>query len=791
MHRRRFIQDSLRGLTAASSGAFLGSRQNLIYASNRVGIRKSVAPKNPATKNMPNPIEARNDHLRLQYEVHNGTWRCLDVRGNELLSEACTLAYTSRGVVWSGDPSSTHKAYRSRGEKDTEDGHAIHTLVEFGAVGIRLEQEFLLMEDNSAVLLTNQLTNIGTRPLSLDQIVEVDALSGRLRGPEQTAILTNSFNSWDQSGLKMVEREQTVSSYYSVALREPPLVAGYLSGKEAMGTFEVYIKTWDRWGKLNFRSASRFDGAIVAPGETRSTDPLYIAFPRVPEEGLVQYASMVKEKNHVKIWSERFTTWCSWYAGYGRVAAADTKALETGTLANARLLVSEHLKDQGMDAVRIVDDGNNQVFGDWNFPDVPDGMGATAKRIRDLGIRAGVWLAPAFVSETSSIFYNHKDWLQRNSDGTLFVRKALYGHTMYFLDPSHPGALGHLRDLFARIRNWGYKYVMVDFMHMLVWGDKFHDSTLTKVQIYRRALQAIRQSLGSDVYLLGCGALMLPSVGLVDGMRITNDTWGKDVRSTEAMAARWFMHRNFWLNDPDAILTRDLSYERAQAWATLMAVTGGVQTLGDNLLTLDPGRLEIIKRIHPTLGESGRPLDVFDRVQSSAWDLPLKTSFGEWHLVALFNWAQEAPLRFNIDLTSLMNSPGPFLVYDFWNERFLGRPAKSLEFDVPFWSTYALSVRNTTGYPQLLSASNHISQGLVGLRDLRWGKTRNTLFGVSDTLTREPFVLTFYVPQGFVPGDLDAQGGQCDLAKHSNEVWKLRVEPRGGIIQWAVHFKRD
>ena len=557
-----------------------------------------------------------------------------------------------------------------------------------------------------------------------------------------------------------------------------------------MGTFEAHLNTWDRWAKLNVRASSQFDGVLVGPGEARSIDPLYIAFPKAPEEGLARYASLVKEKNHVKIWSQPYTTWCSWYAGYGRVAQADLKALEKGTLINARLLVSENLKELGMDAVRIVDDSSDQIFGDWNFPYVPDGMGAAAKHIHDQGIRAGVWLAPAFVSETSSIFHNHPDWLQRNADGTLLIRKNFYGNTMYFLDPSHPGALENLRSLFTRIRNWGYDYVMVDFMHMLVWGDKFHDSTLTKAQIYRRALQTIRDSLGSNVYLLGCGALILPSLGLVDGMRVTNDTWGKDVRSPEDMAARWFMHNNFWLNDPDAILTRDLSVPQAQAWATLMAVTGGVQTLGDNLLYIDPGRLEIIKKIHPILGESGRPLDVFERAQSSTWDLPLKTSFGEWHLLALFNWAQETPQHLSLDLPSILNSPGPFLVFDFWNDKFLGQFTKSLDVDVPYWNTRALSVRNATGYPQLLSTSNHISQGKVGLQDLRWDGTRNVLFGVSNALTREPFVLTLYVPRGFVPTDSHAQEGPCDLAKQGDDIWKLRLEPREGKIEWAVQFRK-
>jgi hypothetical protein len=221
-----------------------------------------------------------------------------------------------------------------------------------------------------------------------------------------------------------------------------------------------------------------------------------------------------------------------------------------------------------------------------------------------------------------------------------------------------------------------------------------------------------------------------------------------------------------------------------------MAVTGGVQTLGDNLLYIDPGRLEVIKRIHPILGEAGRPLDVFERAQSSTWDLPLKTSFGQWHLLALFNWAQETPQHFNLDLPSILNSTGPFLVFDFWNDKFLGEFAKSLDVDVPYWNTLALSVRNTTGSPQLLSTSNHISQGKVGLQDLRWDGARNLLLGVSDALTREPFVLTLYVPQGFVPINSHAQGGSCDLAEQSADIWRLLLEPREGKIQWTVQFRK-
>jgi hypothetical protein len=258
------------------------------------------------------------------------------------------------------------------------------------------------------------------------------------------------------------------------------------------------------------------------------------------------------------------------------------------------------------------------------------------------------------------------------------------------------------------------------------------------------------------------------------------------------MAARWFMHNKFWLNDPDAILTRDLSVPQAQSWATLMAVTGGVQTFGDNLLTLDPGRLAIVKKFHPILGESGLPLDLFDRAHSSVWDLPLSTSFDQWHLLALFNWEQEdKPLKHRLDLAALMKSSGPFLAYEFWSNKFLGECSAILELEVPYRTVSALAIRQKNHYPQLISASNHISQGKVGLRDLNWDPSTNVLSGAYAAAVREPLLLSFFVPGGYTPVGCEAQGALADLSKDSEQLWRVRLEPKEGMSTWRVQFTKS
>jgi alpha-galactosidase len=94
-----------------------------------------------------------------------------------------------------------------------------------------------------------------------------------------------------------------------------------------------------------------------------------------------------------------------------------------------------------------------------------------------------------------------------------------------------------------------------------------HDD-VTGIEAYRRGLQLIRQGAGDDAVILGCGAPMLPSIGLVDAMRISPDVmpaWEPDLGDfsqpgmRSALAAgrgRAWMHGRLWVNDPDCVLVR-------------------------------------------------------------------------------------------------------------------------------------------------------------------------------------------------------------------------------------------
>ncbi len=90
------------------------------------------------------------------------------------------------------------------------------------------------------------------------------------------------------------------------------------------------------------------------------------------------------------------------------------------------------------------------------------------------------------------------------------------------------------------VHRWGFKYLKLDFINAgAVPGVRDGE----REQSYRDALALIREVAGDDVYLLGSGALLLPSLGILDGLRS-----GPDV------APMW---QNYASDDPSDAMARN------------------------------------------------------------------------------------------------------------------------------------------------------------------------------------------------------------------------------------------
>jgi len=207
------------------------------------------------------------------------------------------------------------------------------------------------------------------------------------------------------------------------------------------------------------------------------------------------------------------------------------------------------------------------------------------------------------------------------------------------------------------------RYIKLDFMDNTAIEGYYHRPNTTAMEAQRTGLEIIRRAVGEDVLLDKDGSPMLNPVGLVDEGRTSQDTGHAFLRSKEAepgIAARYYMHRNFFIADPDAFtVSRQLIEERtiqapltlsdAQVSITLAAVSGGMFEIGDDLPTLgsDPDRVALVKNpdllAMAKLGRAALPLDLLTYTDKDEQpSVFLLREDQRQSMLAVFNWTEQS-----------------------------------------------------------------------------------------------------------------------------------------------------
>lgn len=311
------------------------------------------------------------------------------------------------------------------------------------------------------------------------------------------------------------------------------------------------------------------------------------------EAALEHFGDRLAEQMNVVTLREAPTVWCSWYHYFLDVTEADIAENLAG-IARHRLPV---------DVVQI-DDGWEAGIGDWtayapSFGSLTD----AAARIRDHGRRPGIWIAPFIVGSGSALFRQHPDWL---------VGRAGYNwdQDLYGLDLSHRGVRAWLGSVLADLRNAGFDYFKLDFLYAGALPGRRQDGT-SPVAAYRSGLQLVRDVVGTEAYLLGCGAPILPSVGLVDAMRVSPDTYNPTVlvepgtgpaepRGRMNSVARAWQQGRLWVNDADCLMARP-SFGPRREWAATVRRYSGLRSVSDRVADLDEWGLDTTRRFLSTV----------------------------------------------------------------------------------------------------------------------------------------------------------------------------------------------
>ena len=398
----------------------------------------------------------------------------------------------------------------------------------------------------------------------------------------------------------------------------------------------------------------------LSAGESIASERVMFTAGKDYHSQLDNYGAAIRELHHSRISADNMLGWWSWTAYY-------TKITEGAALTNAQWL-AQHLKDLGYDYFHF-DMGYGYARGEYTTPNAsqfPGGMWDLTHRICRLGLKVGIWTAPFDVAERAWIYEHHKDWLLHNAHGdpiSIGTAEEVEGERLFVLDITHPDAQEYLRQTYRTlVREWGVRYIKLDFMDNTAIEGYYHRPNTTALEAQRLGLEIIRQAVGEDVRLDKDGSPMLNPVGLVDEGRTSQDTGHSFLRSKEAepgIAARYYMHRNFFISDPDAFtVSRQLIEERtiqapltlndARVSIALSAVSGGMFEIGDDLPTLgnDPDRVALVKNpdllAMAKLGRAALPLDLLTYVDKDEQpSVFLLHEDQRQTMLAVFNWTEQ------------------------------------------------------------------------------------------------------------------------------------------------------
>ncbi len=489
--------------------------------------------------------------------------------------------------------------------------------------------------------------------------------------PGETALYGEGFQMLTQTGGTLSQPvdlgNYTDPKHYR--LLEPPgtrVVYGLATFKASEGPHHV----------LAFGSCRRFNGALhVRPSSVQvvvETEGLTLEPGRqwmleefsftsgADRDALLSGVAQRLNANHPPL---RFAAppagWCSWYCFGPRVTAQQVRD-------NLDVIAKQI---PGLKYIQI-DDGYQPAMGDWleTGPAFGGSVQTVLKEIRARGFEPAIWVAPFIAEEGSNLFKAHPDWFVKDAEGNpLRADKVTFGGwrrgPWYAVDGTHPDAQAHLETVFRTMRQeWGCTYFKLDANFWgAIHGGRFHDAAATRVEAYRRGMQAVLRGSG-DAFILGCNHPIWPSLGLIHGSRSSNDIkreWKRIETTARQNLMRNWQNGRLWWNDPDAIvLTGDLPDHEFRFHATAIFASGGMILSGDDLTAIPPARLAMLRTLEPPTGVAARFDD--DTLRVGVVDLK------DRRFVCLLNW-QETPQQLSFSM------PRPARAIDVWTGEDLGR----------------------------------------------------------------------------------------------------------------------
>ena len=422
--------------------------------------------------------------------------------------------------------------------------------------------------------------------------------------------LLGSYSDYDHYKFK---KPKGLNQVYNMLILYPkdqsPLLIGYSSCNRFNG--------WIRFNENEIQLAIDGEGILLKSGETISLEQIYI---NQGERNTIlnNFASAIAKNHPKREFKEIPTGWCSWLV-YG--PNITSKNIYDNL---------EAIKKSNLDLKYIqIDDGYQAYWGDWfDFTDkFEGGVKNVCLDIKEKGFEPAIWVAPFVAEKDSQLFRQHPDWFVKDEGGyPLSSGDVSFGGwrcgPWYILDTTHPDALNYVKTVFSTMhKEWKINYFKLD---AIVWeafpfGVRY-DNTKTCIEAFKMGMNAIIEAVGDESFILGGNSPMWPAIGLVNGMRVTNDNQRYFDQfqqiATECFHRNW-QHNNLWINDPDTVLLQNQAYEIVGPDGTTITkggdvlreeflfnavytlASGGMVLSGDDISVLTKENAELLKKLLP------------------------------------------------------------------------------------------------------------------------------------------------------------------------------------------------
>ena len=659
----------------------------------------------------------------------------------------------------------------------------VGSAVAFRSITDGIEMELRCFIEGYIFRVSLRVTNLGTEPVQLDdvQILVFDrqegAVSHLLSDPCDIFSLGASTGETEQVWSKAPGNKKVFA--LRVSHSEPAYASDNLLAAQPVdgGSLTPHVTfSFDRIAEVASGvsidiargiSAARaaFRGATLPAGCSRLLPSLYVDGLSPIHKSLADAADRVAAIYRPPLADIGPSGWCSWYYYYAHVTEADI-------LENLDFLSRN--RDRFPYSYIQIDDGYQLHWGDWLLPGrkFPHDMAWLAQRIKSAGFKPGIWVAPLIATAPSNLFREHPEWALRDfetgKEQTLQGWSPPEENPWVILDGTHPEFREYLKRVFhVMAHEWGYDYFKLDATAFGAYAGLRHDPTRTGIEGVRMALEAIREAVGPDKYILGCGLPFGAAVGLVNGERVSDDVStafraGQSACPIEVSMPqsihRSFIHGKWWHNDPDCVLVRSLgtphepslskagmTLNEAQFFTTVVGLTQGIQMVGEKMMAIEEERLRLLDIIQPPLDAPAMPMDLFASQPSR---LLLPTSHGI--LVGLLNW-QHSELEMTVHWSELgLPSDAQLHIYELWTQTCLGIGQQSQRsITLPPHSARVLFFRHASPHPSFLGFDSHISCGSTLLHCERWNPATKRL--AFDFTANRDGIAKFYVPPQLYP----------------------------------------